>query len=537
MAEQRGQGSLLAAPLTPNKWQTLIATCLGLGMLMIDTFVVNVAFPAIGRDLNASLSTAEWTVSAYVLVVGVFPVAMGRLGDLFGRRKLYLAGLALFTIASVLCGMAQTIEQLVAFRVLQGLGAATMFPGTLSIITAAFPPQQRGLAIGIWGGVSGLGLIAGPILGGLLVRGDDWRWIFYVNLPVGVAALLLAALFVPESRDEQAPRSVDWPGLALLSGGLFVLMLGVTRGNESGWGSPAIVACWLGAAAMLLAFVLVERRTRYPLVDLSLFRSVTFVMACVSAFLFSAAVFGSQPYMSLFMQNYWGFSPLEGGLAFLPATALVALMMPVSGLLGQRLGSRLNLIVIAGSLAVLLSALYLLRLDTESGYVDGLLPPFLIRGVGIGLVMSATSLAVMSAVPMAKAGLASGTQTMARNIGTAMGVALFGAIFLNHVDSALPQRLAHVPAAEATAATAGAEHFVPAGSAETRLIAGEVIVGGFVLIAAATVAIAALATLAAAFIRHRAPAAQPIRGRAGTRRADGRSPDPAAPQPAPAETI
>jgi EmrB/QacA subfamily drug resistance transporter len=382
-----------------------------------------------------------------------------------------------------------------------------MFPGTLSIITSVFPPHQRGLAIGIWGGVSGLGLIAGPVLGGLLVHGDEWRWIFFVNLPVGLAALVMAALFVPESRDEGAPRSVDWLGALLLCGGLFALMFGLTRGNEAGWGSPSILGCWALGAALLAAFVAVERRIRHPLVDLSLFKSVTFVMACLSAFLFSAAVFGSQPYVSLFMQNYWGFSPLEGGLAFVPATALVALLMPVSGIMGQRLGARLRLIVMAGSLAVLVSALYLLRLTPASGYADGLLPAFLIRGLGIGLVMSSTSLAVMSAVPMAKAGLASGTQTMARNIGTAVGVALFGAVFLNHVDGELPSRLAAATPEQAAQVTAAAEHFVPAGEGEARLAASEVIVDGFIQIALWTVVIAGLATGAAFFIRHRAAAA------------------------------
>lgn len=496
-------GGLLRARRTPNKWHTLIATCLGLGMLMIDTFVVNVAFPAIGRDFNADLSTAEWAVSGYVLVIGVLPIATGRLGDIFGRRKVYLAGLTVFVLASVLCGAAQSIEQLVAFRVLQGLGAATMMPGTLSIITQAFPPQQRGLAIGIWGGVSGLGLIAGPLLGGLLVRGDSWRWIFYVNLPVGIVALLLAILFVPESRDENAPRSVDWPGLALLAGGLFAVMFGLTRANEVGWGAPSILGCWAAGVALLFLFVVVERRTRYPLVDLTLFRSVTFVMACISAFLFSAAVFGSQPFVSLFMQNYWGFSPLEAGLAFVPATALVALLMPVSGIMGQKLGPRLRLIVMGGSLAVLVSALWLLRLDTESGYVDGLLPAFIIRGLGIGLVMSSTSLAVMSAVPVAKSGLASGTSTMARNIGTAMGVAIFGAVFLHHVDTEMPRRLADAPPAQVAEATAAAGHFVPAGEGPLRQITEQVIVDGFILIALVTVVMAALATAAAFFIRHR----------------------------------
>jgi DHA2 family methylenomycin A resistance protein-like MFS transporter len=506
MAAGGGRPSLLSRRGLPNKWQTLFATCLGLGMLMIDTFVVNVAFPAIGRDLNASLSTAEWTVSAYVLVVGVFPIAMGRLGDIFGRKKVYMTGLAVFVLASVLCGMAQSIEQLIAFRVLQGLGAATMFPGTLSIITKAFPPEQRGLAIGIWGGVSGLGLIAGPLLGGLLVHGDNWRWIFFVNLPVGAIALVHAALFVPESRDETVPRSVDWAGLALLSTGLVALMFGITRGTDAGWGSPLILGSWFVAAALLVVFVGVERRVRYPLVDLSLFRSVTFVMACLTALLFSAAVFGSQPYFSLFMQNYWGFTPLQSGLAFIPATVLVAGMMPLSGIIGQRLGPRLRLLIITGSIAVLISALYLLRLDTESRYVDGLLPAFLIRGIGIGLVMSSTSLAVMSAVPLAKAGLASGTQTMARNIGTAMGVALFGAVFLHHVDSELPVRLEAAPPEQVAQITRAAEHFIPTGDGAVRLAVEEAIVDGFVLISLVTVVIAGLAMATAFFIRHRLPA-------------------------------
>ena len=511
--------ALLRPPAAPSKWRTLIAACMGLGMLMVDTFVVNVAFPAIGRDLGADLATAEWTVSGYVLVVGVLPIAMGRLGDIFGRRKLYLAGLLVFILASVACGAARSIHELVAFRVLQGVGAATMMPGTLAIITQAFPPQQRGLAIGIWSGVSGLGLIAGPILGGLLVRGDDWRWIFLVNAPLGLLALALAVRFVPESRDESAPRSVDWLGLALLSGALFLVMIGLTRANEAGWTAPATLACFAVGFALFPAFIAVERRVRVPLVDLSLFRSLTFVMACLSAALFSAAVFGSQPYLSLFMQNYWGFSPLEGGLAFVPATALVALLMPVSGIMGQRLGPRLRLIVIGGSLAVVASALYLLRLDTDSTYLDPLLPAFLIRGAGIGLVMSATSLAVMSAVPLARSGFASGTLTMSRNVGTALGVTLLGAVYLHHVDTEMPRRLAEGPPAQAAQVTAAAGHFVPAGEGETRLVAEQVIVDAFIRTAIAASVLCGIAAVAAFFIRHRAPAAapSPVRQTAGAK--------------------
>ena len=495
-------------PTAPRKWLTLIAVCLGLGMLMIDMFVVNIAFPAIGRSLNASLSAAEWTVSGYVLVIGVLPIAMGRLGDLFGRRRLYLIGLLLFVGASAACGFATGIEALIGFRVLQGLGAAIMMPLTLSIVTQAFPAAQRGLAIGIWGGVSGLGLIAGPILGGLLVRGDSWRWIFFINLPVGVIALAMGLLFVSESRDEGAPRSIDWAGLALLSLALLLIMLGFTRASAEGWGAPRILACLAGGLALLPAFVAVERRRRFPLVDLSLFRSRVFVMACLSAFLFNVAIFGQQPFVSLFMQNYWGFTPLKAGLAFLPSTVLVALMMPFSGVMGQRLGSRLRLLTVAGALLVLASSLWLLRLDVRSGYADGFLPSFLVRGAGIGLFMSATSLAVMSAVPLARAGVASGTLTMARQIGTSLGVALLGSVFLNHVDGVLPGRLDGVPAPAAARLVTAAERFVPAGSGAAHAAAQQAIVAGFVRISLVASLICAVAAIAAFYIRQRpAPAA------------------------------
>ena len=503
-------------PATPSKWLTLIAACLGLGMLMVDMFVVNVALPAIGRDLQATLSAIAWIVSGYVLVIGVLPVAMGRLGDIFGRRRIYLAGLVTFILASIACGMAYSIATLVVFRVLQGVGAATMMPGTLAIITQAFPPQQRGLAIGIWGGVSGLGLIAGPLLGGLLVSGDSWRWIFFVNVPMGAVALALTLLFVPESRDESVPRTVDWPGLVLLSGAVFLLLFGVTQAQTAGWTSPRLLTYFGASSAALIAFVVIERRTHAPLVDLTLFRNGTFVMACLCSLLFSAAVFGSQPYISLFMQNYWGFSPLQGGLAFLPATVLVALMMPVSGLLGQQLGPRLRLAIIAGSLAVVASALYLLRLDTSSTYANGFLPSFLLRGLGIGTVITTTSFAVMSAVPVGKSGLASGMLTMARQVGTALGIAVFGTVYLRHVHEELPQQLSALSHTQVAQLTTAAAHFQPIGAGEIQRIAQTVIVSGFVRTALAAAILCGLAAVAAGFIRHRlavaeqpAPARQP----------------------------
>ena len=490
-----------------RKWLVLMSMCLGLGMLMIDMFVVNVALPAIGDDFGAGLGLVEWTVTAYVLMVGVLPIAMGRLGDILGRRRVYLVGLAIFVLASLACGLAPSIEALIAFRVLQGVGAATMMPGTLSIITNAFPPEQRGLAIGIWGGVSGLGLIAGPLLGGLLVSTGEWRWIFFVNLPVGLAAAATALSFVPETRDETAGRRIDWAGLVTLSGGLFLALIAVTQGARLGWLSPFTLALAAGGVALLLLFVAVERRAPAPFVDLSLFRNGTFLAACTAAFLFSATVFGAQPFMSLFMQNYWGFTPLQGGLAFLPATLLVALLLPVSGVVGQRLGSRLRLLLIVASLSVLGSALYLLTLTTESGYLDGLLPPFVARGLGIGLFMSASSYAVVTAVPLAKSGLASGMLTMSRQVGTAVGVTIFGAVYLQHLDANLAPQLETLAAPEAATALEGARHFVNAAQGATAAIVEPAIVEAFVAIAAASSLMSLVAAGAAWFIRLRTTSA------------------------------
>ncbi len=496
----------ISARRGPGKWYTLVAVCLGLGMLMIDTFVVNVAFPAIGRDFGAPLSTAEWTVSGYVLVLGVLPLAMGRLGDIFGRKLVYTAGLAIFIIASAGCGFAQSIEQLIALRIVQGVGAAIMMPGTLSILTHAFPPEQRGLAIGLWGGVSGLGLIAGPIIGGVLVNGDNWRWIFLVNVPIGLIAMVMAVRWINESRDANAPRSIDFAGAALLAAGLALIMFGLTEANQRGWESPLILTCFIAGPLLLVTFWLVELRLRYPLIDVRLFRNATFTMACVSAFLFSAAVFGSQPYTSLFMQNYLGFSPLEGGLAFLPATALVAGISPFSGVLGQKLGRHIRLLLMLGCSLVALSFVYLLFLDTGSRYADGLLAPFILRGIGIGIVMSCSSIAVMGAVHVSRSGLASGTLTMFRQTGTAVGVALFSAVFLHHIDTDLPNRLAAVPPAQVAAAVAAADHFVVAGDGEVASASRESIVGGFILIAWVGVAIAGVAAVTAFFVRQRRPA-------------------------------
>src|SRR2546421_6380331 len=480
----------------PSKWLTLIAACFGLLMLYIDLFIVNVALPTIVHDFRAPLGTVSWTISGYVLMIGVLPMGIGRLGDLWGQRAVYLAGLALFSIASLLCGLAPDITALIVFRVLQGIGAAIMTPGTLAIIIRAFPPRQHGLAIGIYGGISGLGLIAGPVLGGLLVHGESWRWIFFVNVPLGVVALVMAVLFVPGAREETDSVPVDWPGLLLLSSGLLFLLFGFTRAGDEGWTNIVLMGSGLVGIVLLVLFVLTERRVRWPLVDLALFRNLPFVMGCLSFFFFSAALFGSQPYWSLFMQNTWGFTPLQGGLAFLPATGLIALFTPLTGLIAQRAGHRLYGFLVLALLAIGLSFLYIVvTLTPQSTYAGCLLPTFLMRGLAIPVVSSCTTLAVMSAVSTKQSGLASGTLGMARNIGTAFGVAVLSQVYLFHVNTSLPSSLA--------TSRAAADQFLVSGEGASRMIIEGVILQGFKLTALTCLILCGSAAVLAFFIRTR----------------------------------
>jgi EmrB/QacA subfamily drug resistance transporter len=429
-------------------------------------------------------------------MIGVLPMGIGRLGDLWGQRVVYLAGVALFSIASLLCGLASSMTALIVFRVIQGIGAAIMTPGTLAIIMRAFPPRQHGLAIGLYGGISGLGLIAGPVLGGLLVQGESWRWIFLVNVPLGVAALVMALLFVPQSREARDPVPVDWPGLLLLSSGLLCLLFGFTRAGDVGWTNVVVIVSCLFGLVLLALFAMTERRVRWPLVDLALFRNRPFVMGCLSFFFFSAALFGAQPYWSLFMQNTWGFTPLQGGLAFLPATGLIALLTPLSGLLAQWAGPRLSVILVLALLAIGVSFFYVaVTLTPQSTYVGGLLPTFLVRGLAIPIVSSCTTLAVMSAVPTKQSGLASGTLGMARNIGTAFGVAVLSQVYLFHTNSTLPSSLA--------SGRAAADQFMASGGGASRLMIEAVILQGFKLTALTCLVLCSGAAVLAFFLRRR----------------------------------
>lgn len=482
---------------TPSRWLTLLAACFGLLMLYIDLFIVNVALPTIGQELHAPLSTVSWTISGYALMIGVLPMGVGRLGDLWGQRAVYLAGLTIFCVGSFACGLAPNITALIVFRVIQGMGAAIMTPGTLAIIIRAFPPEQYGLAIGIYGGISGLGLIAGPVLGGLLIQAESWRWIFLVNVPLGVIALAMTVLFVPESREERHAVPIDWVGLVLLSAGLLCLLFGFTRAGDAGWINGVVISSCAVGIVLLALFVLTERRARWPLVDLALFCNRPFVTGCLSFFFFSAALFGSQPYWSLLMQNTWGFSPLQGGLAFLPSTGLIVLLTPLAGILAGRAGSRLNGFLVSGLLLNGFSFFYvLLTLNTQSTYSDGLLPAFLMRGLAIPIVSSCITLAVMSAVSKEQTGLASGTLGMARNIGTAFGVAVLSQVYLFHINTTLP--------ASSATSRAAADQFLVAGKGVSAIVTEKIILQGFGLTALACCILCAAALVLIFFTRSQA---------------------------------
>jgi EmrB/QacA subfamily drug resistance transporter len=417
-----------------RKWWTLGAVAFALFMVMLDNTVVNVALPSIQRGLGANVSELEWVVNAYALTFAVLMLTGGKLADLLGRRRVFLTGLALFTLSSLLCGLAGSTGELIGWRALQGAGAAVMMPATLAIITHAFPPRQRGLAIGVWAGVSALALAIGPIVGGLLSEHVSWSWIFFVNVPVGVLGFAVGRLVIGESRDTSRVQSLDLPGLLVSAGALFALTFGLIEASSYGWTSPLILGLFAAAAVGLSAFVWIERHRRAPMLDLSLFRNTTFAGANIVALLITLAMFGVFFFMSLYVQQILGYSPVQAGAIFLPMTLLIILIAPPAGKLSDRLGSRW---LMAGGLTLVGSSLLLFaQLGTSSGFWD-LLPGLVIGGAGMALVMTPMSAAAMGSVPVAKAGVASGVLNTFRQIGGALGIAVLGAILTSRQESAL----------------------------------------------------------------------------------------------------
>jgi EmrB/QacA subfamily drug resistance transporter len=427
-----------------SRWWTLGAMCFALFMVMLDNTVVNVSLPSIQRDLHASLSALEWTVNAYTLTFAVLMVTGGRLGDIFGRRKMFMFGVVVFGLSSAAIGFAPNDTTLVAFRAVQGIGAAFMMPATLSIITQAFPPHQRGMAIGTWAGVSAMALAIGPVLGGFLTQSVSWRAIFFINPPIAVIALAVTLFAAQETRDETVSRRVDFAGIAAITVGLTSLVLALVEGNAWGWGSTRIIGLFILAVAGLIGFFYAELHVRAPMVDFTFFRSRSFLGANLVGFIVSFAMLAQFFFLALYMQNILHFSPLQAGVRFLPSTLVIIVMGPLAGRLTDRIGPRP--LITTGLLTVAAALFWQSTLSVNTGYMR-LLPGFVLMGVGMGLVMSPMSTAAMNSIDRTKAGVASGVLSMSRMVGGTFGVAIMGALVATIGRSQLDQSLPHVPAA------------------------------------------------------------------------------------------
>jgi EmrB/QacA subfamily drug resistance transporter len=415
---------MLVAPES-KKWWTLGAVSIGLFMIMLDGTAVNVALPSIRQSLHLRLSDLEWVVAGYGLAFAAFMLTGGKLADLFGRRLVFMVGLAVFTGASLTCGLAPDGNVLVIARFVQGLGAALMNPATLSIITAAFPAGQRGTAIGLWAGVSSLGLAVGPLVGGLLTEYVSWNSIFFINVPIGATALLLAPTMIEESRDSSVEQRLDLSGLAASGIGLFALSYGFIEANAYGWGSGRILSAFAAAVVGLTAFIALELRRRVPVLELSLFRSRTFSGANTAMFFIGLGILGTMFYVSLYLQNVLGYSPVKSGASFLPMTVLIVVTAPQAGKLSDRFGSRG--LVATGLTLIAFMLFHFSRLGAHASYWT-LLPGLIIGGVGMGMAMTPTSAAAMSSIPIAKAGVGSAVLSSMRQLGGSLGIAVMGAI-------------------------------------------------------------------------------------------------------------
>jgi EmrB/QacA subfamily drug resistance transporter len=477
-----------------RRWWTLGAMCFALFMIMLDNTAVNVALPSIQRDFGASLSALEWTVNAYTLTFAVLLVTGGRLGDIFGRRRMFLSGVVVFALASATIGFAPSDGWLVASRAVQGIGAAFMMPGTLSIISNAFPPEERGKAIGTWAGVSAIALAVGPVLGGWLTEDVSWRAIFFLNLPVAVGAVVVTLFAAHESRDETVGRTVDLPGIALLTTTLTALVFALVEGNAWGWGSPGILALLAGSVVAGVAFVAVEKRSPAPVVDFEALRSKQFLGANLVAFMVTFGMLATFFFLALYMQNILGYSALEAGLRFLPTTLILIVAGPVSGRLADRIGPRP--LIVAGLLIVAASLLWQSRIEVDTTY-GFLVGAFVLLGIGMGLVMSPMTMAAMNAVDRTKAGVASGTLSMFRMVGGTFGVAALGALVASVGRHDIQQSLPSLsePARDALVDGLGSGAGLQGASPETVSAAHNAFVdalGAGMLVSAAGLALAAV---------------------------------------------
>jgi EmrB/QacA subfamily drug resistance transporter len=412
-----------------RKWWTLIAVSVAIFMLLLDITVVNVALPDIQRSLHSSFQDLQWVVNAYSLTLAAFLLTAGALADRFGRRLVFTTGLVVFTLSSAACGLAGSPLALNLFRAVQGTGGAMMFATSLALIAQAFHGKERGVAFGVFGGVIGAAVAVGPVVGGVITSGIGWEWIFFVNVPIGIGAVALTLSQVSESRDPDA-RGVDWLGLLTFSGSLFLLVFALIQGNEQGWGSTRILSFLIASAVLIVLFVIVERRQARPMLDLTLFRRPAFAGASIVAFSISASMFAMFLYLTLYVQDVLGYSPLQAGLRFLPITLISFFVAPLSGRLSVRVPVRL--LLGSGLSLVGVGLLAMTAVDTGSDWT-ALIPGFLLAGVGIGLINPPLASTAVGVVHHSRSGMASGINNTFRQVGIATGIAGLGAVFQHEV--------------------------------------------------------------------------------------------------------
>ena len=436
-----------------RKWLPLTAVCLGAFMLLVDVTIVTVALPDMATSLHTTFADLQWVMDIYALALAALLLGAGSLADQIGRRKLYVAGLGLFAVASLACGLATGPGMLIAFRGLQGVGGAAMFATTMALLSGAYQGRDRGIAFGVWGAVNGAAAAAGPVLGGLLTEHLDWRWIFFVNLPVSVLAVVVTLRVVKESRNPQA-SGVDIPGMLTFTLFAGALTYALIRVGENGWTSTTTLGLIALSALSLLAFVLIEMRSSRPMLDLGLFRSPAFVGIMVGGLLLSVAAFSYLVYSSLWLQSVRGMGPVTAGLAMLPMSIVAFVAAAVAG---KKLhGAPPRLTIGGGLLLIGVGALLQTVIGADSDWAT-LAAGLAVTGAGVGLATPAMASTVMAAVPQARAGMAGGALNTARQLGNALGIAVLGAVFQAGVlDSLRSSPAVADPQQTADALTGGA---------------------------------------------------------------------------------
>ena len=459
-----------------RRWRALLIVCVAIFMLLLDITIVNVALPAIEKELHTSFTDLQWVIDAYALTLATLVLNAGSLADLLGRKRVFAAGVALFTIGSALCGAATTPLFLILARGGQGIGGAMMFATSLAIISHEFQGRERGTAFGIWGATVGAAVAIGPLVGGVLTTWAGWRWIFFVNLPIGVACLAGAVVELHESRDE-AHGGFDLPGLVTFSGSAFAGVLALLRGNDWGWSSGRVVGLFAAAVVLMLAFTWIQLRAKRPTFDLRLFRVPTFAGAQIVAFAMSAGVFAQFLYLTLYLQNVLGYSPIGAGLRFLPLSLLAFVVSPLAGRLSVRVPVRL---LLSGGLALNGVALLLMHGITPGSHWTTLLAGFLVAGIGIGIVNPPLASTAVGVVPREQGGMASGINNTFRQVGIATGIAALGAIFQDKIGSEVPHALARTVASGASRAPGARIAFID-GLNEILVVAAILVFVGAVL--------------------------------------------------------